>query len=69
MHSIKISKYRMGIKFVKNPLAVEQNNYTSKNTNVYIVYDLDSWQRNSAYNFKFKNSLFGATSVVKNSVG
>ena len=59
----------MGIKFVKNPLAVEQNNYTSKNINVYIVYDLDSWQRNSTYNFKFKNSLFGAASVVKNSVG
>ena len=59
----------MGIKFVKDLLAVEQNNYTGKNITVYIVYDLDSWQRNSTYNFKFKNSLFGATSVVKNSVG
>ena len=34
----------MGIKFNKNrvPLAVEQNNYTIKVLNAYIVYDLDA---------------------------
>ena len=35
--------------------------------NVYIVYDLVAWPRNSTNNFKFKNCLFGATNVVKNS--
>ena len=39
----------------------------SKIVNVYIVYDLDASPRNSAKNAKFKNWLFGATSVVKNS--
>ena len=39
----------------------------SKFVNVYIVYDLDSWPRNPTNNFKFKNSLFGESSVVKNS--
>ena len=30
MHSIKLSEYRIGIKFDKEILAVEQNNYLSK---------------------------------------
>ena len=54
----------MGIKFDKVPLSVQQNNYAS--TIVYIVYDLDAWPKNPTNNFKFKNCLFGATSVVKN---
>ena len=57
----------MGIKFDKDPLAVEQNNYLTKVVNVYIVYDLDVWPRNPTNNLKFKNCLFGATNVVKNS--
>ena len=57
----------MGIKFEKDPLAVEQKNYASKIVNVYIVYDLYAWSRNTSNNFKFKNCLFEATSVVKNS--
>ena len=48
----------------KEPLAMEQNNYFTKIVNVYIVYDLDSWERNPSNNFKFKNCLFGATSIV-----
>ena len=44
MNSIKLSEYRTGIKFDKDPLAVEKNNY-----------------------FKFKNCLFGATDILKNS--
>ena len=51
-------------KFDKEPLAMEQNNYFNKIVNVYIVYDLDSWERNPSNNFKFKNCLFGATSIV-----
>ena len=57
----------MGIKFDKHPLAVEQNNYLTKIVNVYIVYDLVAWPRNLTNNFKFKNCLFGATNIVKNS--
>ena len=56
----------MVIKFDKDPQAVEQNNYLTKIVNVYIVYDLAAWKRNVTNNFKFKNSLFGATKVVKN---
>ena len=65
MHSIKLSKYRIGIKFDKDRLAVEQNRYLSKI--IYIAYDLDALPRNPTNNFKFKNCLFGAASIVKNS--
>ena len=57
----------MGIKFHKDLLAIEQNNYLTKIVNAYIFYDLDDWPRNSSNNFKFKNCLFGATNIVKNS--
>ena len=67
LHSIKLSEYRMGIKFDKNLLAVDQNNCLSKVVKVYIVYNLDAWPRNPANNFKFKNYLFGVTSILKNS--
>ena len=41
LHSIKPSEYRTGIKFDKDPLAVEQKNYMRKLVNIYIVYDVD----------------------------
>ena len=56
----------MGIKFDKDPLAVEQNNYLTKIIIVYIIYYLAAWPRNNTNNFKFKNYLFGATNIVKN---
>ena len=65
-HSIKLSEYKVGIQFDKDPLAVEQNNYLTKIVNVYIVFDLDAWPGNPTNNFKFKNCLFGATNIVKN---
>ena len=55
----------MRIKFDKDPLAVEQNNYATKIVKSYIVYDLDGWPRNPTINFKFKNCLFGSTNIVK----
>ena len=61
LHSIKFFEYRIGIKFGKDPLAVEQSNYMSKVVNVCIFYGLDAWQRNPSNNFKLKNCLFGAT--------
>ena len=42
LHNIKRSRYRVGIKFDEDPLAVEQNNYRSKIVNVYIICDLDA---------------------------
>ena len=65
MHGIKLSQYKIGIKFDKDPLAVEQNNYLIKFVNVCIDYDLVVWSKNVPSNFRFKNCLFGATSVVK----
>ena len=67
MHNVKLSGYRIGIKFDKDALAVEQNHYLTKIVNVYIVYELYTWPRNPTNNFKFKNWLFGETNVVKNS--
>ena len=66
MHDIKRSGYRLGIKFDEDTLAVEQKNYLTRILNVYIVYELYTWPRNSTNNFKFKNYLFGATNIVKN---
>ena len=42
-------------------------NYLTNILNIYIVYDLDVWPRNPTNNSKFKNCLFGATNIVKNS--
>ena len=67
LHSIRSSVYRMGIKFDKDLLAVEENSYLTKTVNVYIIYDLDTWPKNPTNNFKFRNCLYGATSVVRNS--
>ena len=64
---MKLSRYKIGIKFDNSVLAVEQNNHTTKIVNVYVVYDLDAWSRIPLNNFKLKTSLFGATNIVKNS--
>ena len=44
---------------------MEQNYYLTKIIKAYIAYDLDAWQRDLTNNFKFKNCLLGATSIVK----
>ena len=66
LNSMKLYEYRIGMKFDKDLLAVEQKIYLMKIVNVYIVYDLDAWPRNPTNNFKFKNCLFRATTIVKN---
>ena len=38
---MKRSEYKMGIRFDKDLLTVEQNNYLTKIVNVYIVYYLN----------------------------
>ena len=55
----------MGIKFDKDPLAVEQNNYLTKIVNVYIVYELRDWPKEPPNSSKFKkcfgiNGSFGS---------
>ena len=40
LHSRKLSGYKMEVKFDKDPLAVEENNYLTKIVNVYTVYEL-----------------------------
>ena len=67
LNSIRLSEYRIGIKFEKDSLTVEQNNYSTKIVNVFIVYDLGSCSKNPTNNFKFKNCLSRATNIVKNS--
>ena len=57
LHSIKLSGY-MWVKSGKNPLAVEQKNYATKN--------LDAWPCNPLNNFKLTNCLLGTTNIVKN---
>ena len=54
----------MAIKFDKDHLAIERNNYLSKIVKFYIVYDLYVLLRNPTNNFKFKNYLFEATNIV-----
>ena len=56
----------MGMKFNKDLLALEQNNYASKILNVQIEYVLNAQPRNSTDSSKFKNCFF-ATSVAENS--
>ena len=67
LHSRKLSEYRIGIKFDKDPLAVEQNNYLTKTVNAGFVYDLDSWPRNPTKYSKFNDCLFAATNIIQNS--
>ena len=47
-HNIKLSGYIIRIKFNNSVLVLEQINYKTKLVNVYIVYDLDTWLKNSS---------------------
>ena len=67
LHRIKLSGYKVKVKFDKELLAVKQNNYANKIVNSYIVCDLNNWPNIPSRNFTFKNFLFGATSIGKTS--
>ena len=45
--NIKYFEHKIEIRFNYTPLIVEQNSYTTKTVNVYIVYDLDDSPENS----------------------
>ena len=64
-HSIKLSD-KVAIKFDKDPLAVEQNNFATKIVNAYTVYELDTSPNVTLKNYTLENCLSGATSIVKN---
>ena len=53
----------MEIKFDTGPLALEENNYTTKFA--CTVYDLNNWPNNPLNNFNFKKCFFGATNIVQ----
>ena len=57
LHSIKHFGYKVGIKFERSLLAVEQNNHATKIVNAYIIFDLDAWPRHSTNNFKLQKLL------------
>ena len=57
LHSTDLSGYKVGIRFDKDLLPVDQNNYTTKIVNAYNFYELNSWPRNTV-NFKLKKLLF-----------
>ena len=42
LHSIALSEHRKGIKFDKDPLAIERKNYLIGIINFSVVYDLDA---------------------------
>ena len=56
LHNIKLSRYKVRIKFYKDPLAVKQNNHTTKIVNAFIVYDLNNWPNNPLRNVTLKIS-------------
>ena len=45
----------IGIQFNNTPLVIEQNNYTTRIVNVYIVFNLDNRPKNHLRNFTLKN--------------
>ena len=50
----------MGLKFDRDPLAVEQNNNAAKIVNAYIVYDLSATSIvKISYKKKWANSAYG----------
>ena len=59
--------HKIGLQLNNTPLVVEQSNYETKNLNAYIVYNLDNWPKNPLRNFTSKNSLVGATNIIRNS--
>ena len=61
MHNIKRSGHKVRIKFDKDALAVQQNNYATNIVNAYILYDLDTSPSNCLRNFTLKHCLLGAT--------
>ena len=63
---VKYFRNKKRIQRNSTPLVRDQNNYTTKIVNDYIVFDLDNWPKNLLRNFTLKMCFFGLTNVVKN---
>ena len=63
--NIKYLGYKTGIQFNNTLLVLEQNSYTTKTVNAYIVYDLDNWPKILPKKFTLKNCLLSATNIGK----
>ena len=63
--NIKYFVPKIAIQFSNTLLVVEQNSYTTKIVNAYIVYDLDNWTKIPLRNSRLKSCLFYATATVK----
>ena len=62
---IKYINHKIGVQLNNSVLVVANNNYATKTVNIYIIFDLDNWPRNSLNSFILKNCLFGATIIVE----
>ena len=63
LQNIKLSGYKVEIKFHKDSLVVEQENYKTKNIDAYIVYDLSNSTNNPLRNFTLKDVKLSDISV------
>ena len=57
LHSIKLPGYKVGKRFIKDPLAVELNKCTTKIVILYIIYELYACPKAPFDNFKTKKLL------------
>ena len=67
MPNIKQFRYKIGIQFSNTPLVINQNNFTTKTVNAYIIHDLDNWLKIPPRNVTLKNCMFDATNIATNS--
>ena len=58
-----LANYRASLKF-NNPALVKKG-FSSLYSDLYIVYELNTWPRNPAINFNLKIYLFGTVKLVK----
>ena len=56
--NVKYFGNKIGIQFNNTLLIIEQNNYVTRIVNIYIVYDLENWPKNSLRNFTLKNCRY-----------
>ena len=64
--NVKNFRNKVGVQFNSTRcFAIEQNNYTKKIVNIYIVYDLDKWPKNPLRNLTLINCLFDSNNIVK----
>ena len=65
MRSIKRFVHKIGLKFNKGSLVVEQNKYATEIVNSYIVYEWDTWSKIPLDDFTLIYCLFGETKIKK----